>query len=191
MKNRVLLLLLALLLALPCVSAWAEPVEQLAEPIAQLPILLTSVGQSADVEMVRVMLEKASIACAMEKLATSENLGDNKTLILAVGGSSKGLGAAGIDADQELARASELVKAANEAGITIIALHVGGAARRGDLSDRFIPAAFEFASYAIVVEDGDKDGMMKDLATEAGTPFTYCKSMAACVDPLKAAIATE
>ena len=46
----------------------------------------------------------------MNKNITGADLPDDcKTLILAVGGSSKGLGAAGIDADQELARTDALI----------------------------------------------------------------------------------
>ena len=63
----------------------------------------------------------------MNKNITGADLPDDcKTLILAVGGSSKGLGAAGIDADQELARTDALISAAKEKGIIVLALHTGG-----------------------------------------------------------------
>lgn len=156
-------------------------------PIAEQPVLLTSVGQSADVDMVKVLMEKAELTPEMNKLATKDDLGDNKTLVLAIGGSSKGLGAAGIDANQELERVSELVSAAKDSGMTIIALHVGGEARRGDLSDKFVAPSFEKADYAIVVADGDKDGMMAGLASSKGIPMDVVASMADAVTPLKAA----
>lgn len=156
-------------------------------PIAEQPVLLTSVGQSADVDMVKVLMEKAELTPEMNKLATKDDLGDNKTLVLAIGGSSKGLGAAGIDANQELERVAELVSAAKDSGMTIIALHVGGEARRGDLSDKFVAPSFEKADYAIVVADGDKDGMMAGLASSKGIPMDVVASMADAVTPLKAA----
>lgn len=165
----------------------AAAVEGLKEAIAEQPVLLTSVGQSADYEMVKSMLDKSSITYAKEGLATSENLGDAKTLLLAVGGSSKGLGAAGIDANGEIERVNELVDAADAAGLTIIAVHIGGEARRGDLSDKFIEPSFAKADYAIVVKDGDKDGMMAGLAAKAGIPIDIVDGMADVVPKLGAA----
>lgn len=171
----------------PAKEGEAAAVEGLKEAIAEQPVLLTSVGQSADYEMVKTMLEKNNITYVKEGLATSANLGDAKTLILAVGGSSKGLGAAGIDADGEIARVKELVDAADAKGLTIIAVHIGGEARRGDLSDKFIAPSFDKADYAIVVKAGDKDGMMAGLASGAGIPIDLVEGMGDVVPVLGAA----
>ena len=179
--------------AAPATSEAAEgaaaggEVKGLEGPIAESPILLTSVGQSADVEMVKVMMDKGGLSPETNSLATEADLGDSKTLVLAIGGSSKGLGAAGIDANQELERVNKLIAAADEKGMTIIALHIGGEARRGDLSDKFVAPSFEKADYAIVVADGNKDGLMSDLASKAGIPMDEVTTMADVVEPLKAA----
>ncbi|MFV0497140.1 MAG: DUF6305 family protein [Candidatus Fimivivens sp.] len=162
-------------------------IEGLKEAFAEQPILLTSAGQSADVEMVKVMVEKNGLTYTMQGLATPDDLGDNKTLMLAIGGSSKGLGAAGIDAEQELDRIKKLIDAADAKGMSIVAVHIGGEARRGDLSDKFIAPSFEKADYAIVVKDGDKDNLMAGLASEAGIPMDVVASMGEVVAPLKAA----
>lgn len=165
----------------------AAEVQGLTEAIAEQPVLLTSAGQSADYEMVKTMLDKNDIKCEKNSLATSADLDGVKTLMLAVGGSSKGLGAAGIDANGELERVTELVDAAKEKGIIVIAVHVGGEARRGELSDKFIAPSLEKADYVIVVADGDKDGLMKGLAAKAGIPFDEVSSMADVVPKLGAA----
>ena len=165
----------------------SSAVAQLDAPIAEGPVLLSTAGQSADVEMVKVLLEKAGLTCTMDNAADGTNLGDAKTLVLAVGGSSKGLGAAGTDADSEIARVDALTKAAKDAGMTVIAVHVGGTARRGDLSDKFLKPGFDRADYAVVVESGDADGKMAGMAAEHGIPMAYADSMATVVDPLKAA----
>ena len=168
-------------------AAAGGEVKGLEGPIAESPILLTSVGQSADVEMVKVMMDKGGLSPETNSLATEADLGDSKTLVLAIGGSSKGLGAAGIDANQELERVNKLIAAADEKGMTIIALHIGGEARRGDLSDKFVAPSFEKADYEIVVADGNKDGLMSDLASKAGIPMDEVTTMADVVEPLKAA----
>lgn len=112
---------------------------------------------------------------------------DCKTLILAVGGSSKGLGAAGIDADQELARTDALISAAKEKGIIVLALHTGGSARRGTLSDSFITPAFQGCDAAIVVSEGDSDGLMSGILSGNGTPAIYVDNTAGTLDALKTA----
>ena len=168
-------------------SAASASVQGLKQPIAEQPILLTSVGQSADVEMVKTLFKKINIDPTTDHLATADSIGNAKTLVLAIGGSSKGLGAAGIDADQELARVAKLVDAAKDKGLTIIAMHTGGQTRRGELSDKFIKPAFEKADYAIVVADGDKDGRMKGLAASESIPMNTVDKITDVPDILKAA----
>ena len=168
-------------------GAASASVQGLKQPIAEQPILLTSVGQSADVEMVKTLFKKINIDPTTDHLATADSIGDAKTLVLAIGGSSKGLGAAGIDADQELARVAKLVDAAKSKGLKIIAMHTGGQTRRGELSDKFIKPAFEKADYAIVVADGDKDGMMKGLAASESIPMDTVDKITDVPDVLKAA----
>jgi len=199
MKKKISMILLIMLLGTVLIAcgtkATSEPqaseeaivIEGLKEPIAEQPVLLTSVGQSADVEMVKTMLTKSEIDLTMKTTATEADLKDIKTLVLAVGGSSKGLGAAGIDADQELERVSALIDAADEAGITIIAVHIGGEARRGELSDKFIKPSFVKADYAVVVSAGDKDGLMSQLASDSKMPMDLVDTMADVMAPLKAA----
>ncbi len=150
------------------------------------PAVLTSVGQSADVEIVGTLCGKAGIEVTLNNTINAEDLpSDCKTLILAVGGSSKGLGAAGIDADQELARTDALLKKADELGITVVAMHTGGSARRGTLSDSFITPSFAAADVAVVVAEGDGDGLMSGILAGNSTPSAYVEQVADCIATLK------
>ena len=152
----------------------------------QLPAILTSVGQSADVDIVATHCKKIKLDVYQNNTIKAEELSDKyKTIILAVGGSNKGLGAAGIDADQELARTDALIAKAKELGITIIAMHVGGADRRGTLSDSFIKPAFAAADIAIIVESGDTDNLMHDILAGNNTPTAYVAKSSAARDVLK------
>lgn len=174
------ILLLVLLLALCAPIALAE-----AALTPEQPALLTSVGQSADVSMVKVVLDRIGMSYSMSALATADDIASNKTLILVVGGSSKGLGAAGIDANQELERVEKLIAAAQENGLYIVALHIGGEARRGELSDKFIGPCFEAANHAIVVSEGDKDGLMTGLAEEKGIAIELVGTIVDIMQPLQ------
>ena len=152
----------------------------------QLPVLLTSVGQSADGDIVATHCKKIKLDVYQNNTVKAEELTNKyKTIILAVGGSNKGLGAAGIDADQELARTDALIKKAKELGITIIAMHVGGADRRGTLSDSFIKPAFAAADIAIIVESGDTDNLMHDILAGNSTPTAYVAKSSGVRDVLK------
>ena len=152
----------------------------------QLPVLLTSVGQSADVDIVATHCKKIKLDVYQNNTIKAEELTNKyKTIILAVGGSNKGLGAAGIDADQELARTDALIAKAKELGMTVIAMHVGGADRRGTLSDSFIKPAFAAADIAIIVESGDTDNLMHDILAGNSTPTAYVAKSSGVRDVLK------
>jgi hypothetical protein len=134
-------------------------------PFAPKPVLLTSVGQSADVEMVKVLLNRSKVAFTLDGAIKPASIAavQAKTLVLAIGGSSKGLGAAGISADAELERTKAVIAEARRLGMKIIGVHVGGEARRGELSDKFIHASVPFCDYVIVVSEGNQDGLFDKL----------------------------
>ena len=174
----------------PAASTPAAPstgATELTEAFAESPILVTSGGQSADYQMIATVMGKVGMDYTVNNLATSADLGAAKTLIVVVGGSSKGLGAAGIDADQELVRVGELIDGAKAAGLSVIAMHTGGEARRGDLSDKFITPIFEKADYAIVVTSGDADGLMAGICAANGIPMSGIKSISEVTTVLPAA----
>ena len=202
MSKKILALLLAAVMALSLAACGGETENNqsngegesvsteasgLSAAFAEYPALVTSGGQSADYQMIATVMEKQGMDFTTNNLATSADLGDAKTLIVVVGGSSKGLGAAGIDADGELSRLTELMTAAEDAGISIIAMHTGGEARRGDLSDKFIAPVFDMADYAIVVSSGDSDNMMNDLCVKNDIPMDKIESISDVVTVLPAA----
>ena len=166
-------------------EAASGDVKKITEAIAEGPIILTSVGQSADVNVVQTLLKKCEIDSDLNATVTADDLGSYKTLVLAIGGSSKGLGAAGVDENQELDRVKSVIAKAEEQGMTIIALHIGGRARRGTLSDKFIPDALAAADAAIIVSEGDSDGFMKGIVTENGVATAFIDNQVGAVEPLK------
>ena len=166
-------------------EAASGDVKEITEAIAEGPIILTSVGQSADVNVVQTLLKKCEIDSDLNATVTADDLGSYKTLVLAIGGSSKGLGAAGVDENQELDRVKSVIAKAEEQGMTIIALHIGGSARRGTLSDKFIPDALAAADAAIIVSEGDSDSFMKGIVTENGVATAFIDNQVGAVEPLK------
>ncbi|HWQ10880.1 MAG TPA: DUF6305 family protein, partial [Holophaga sp.] len=108
----------------------------------------------------------------------------SKSLVLAIGGSSKGLGAAGISAESELTRAKAVIAEARKLGMKIVGVHVGGEVRRGELSDKFIQAAVPQCDYVIVVAEGNKDGLFTKLCGTAKIPMDSVEKITLAGDPL-------
>jgi hypothetical protein len=156
-------------------------------PIAARPAFVTTVGQSADIEMVKVLLDRSAVPYKANAQAKAGDLGASgaKTLVVVLGGSTKGLGAAGISADAEIDRAKALLAEAKTLGMTIIGVHVGGEARRGQCH-RFIQAAVPACHYVVVVADGDKDGFITKLCGTA-IPIDKVERISKAVEPLQKA----
>ena len=139
----------------------------------QGPVLVTSFGQSTDGSMIeQVMKRLKTVAYTYNPTATSADLGGVKTVVIAVGNSTKGLGAAGISQDQETARAKEFMAAVKKAGVKVICCHIGGATRRGALSDAFADMVLPLSSYILVKEDGNEDGKFTSFASSHNIPIT-------------------
>ena len=98
-------------------------------------------------------------------------------MIVVIGGSGKGLGAAGIDVPDEQERVDKILARAREMNIFILGMHIGGEERRGPVSANFVPYAAE-VDYLIVKEDGNQDGYFTKLAADNKIPlYTIQKSM--------------
>lgn len=158
------------------------------KPIFEKPILLTSAGQSADVTMASTLLKKAHIESTVKPLAQPSDLVGMRTLVIVAGYSSKGLGSAGISRDDEMARLKALLGAAAKAGVRVLTMHLGGAARRGSQSDDFNKVAAEAASYLLVVKGGDEDQFFSGIARSKKIPIDVVDKISSAVVPLQKVI---
>ena len=184
--SRLLVLSALAALVFPGLLLAQAPAWKLPAPIAAKPALLTSVGQSADIEMVKVLMDRSKLEYRMDSQAKAGSLAASgaKTLVVAIGGSSKGLGAAGVSAEAELDRAKALFAEAKKLGMKVIGIHVGGQARRGELSDRFIEAAVSACDYVIVVAEGNADGLFTKLCAAAKIPLDSVDKITKAGEPL-------
>lgn len=136
------------------------------------PVLVTSFGQSTDASMLDTVMKKAGINYVYNATITADGISSYKTIVIAVGASTKGLGAAGISEAEETARASEIMKVIKEKGIEVICCHIGGSARRGTLSDTLTDMVMDQASYIILKEDANFDYKFTKYASEHNKPIT-------------------
>ena len=129
------------------------------EAVFEQPLLITSAGQSAEVQLASVLAKRAGLEYSLLKTATEKDLGNVKTLVLVLGASLKGLGAAGLDMSKEKKRVNQIAAEAKKKNIPILCMHLGGESRRGTLSDTTIKEFLPLSSMVIVVKSGNKDGL--------------------------------
>ena len=139
----------------------------------ELPVLITSAGQSVDGSTVASLLKRVKITQYTYDPTidpSKVNWGDFKTVIVVIGGSGKGLGSAGVSVADEEVRVKNLLDAAKQNGKKIIAMHIGGQDRRGANSVPFLPYA-SYGDLIIVNANGNADGYFTKLASDNGIPF--------------------
>ena len=147
-------------------------------------ILVTSFGQSADGSMLNALMKRIAAEFTYLSDASAEECAKYDIVLIACGASTKGLGAAGISESDERARADEIVAALKESGAKVIACHLGGSTRRGNLSDGFTNQALEAASYMLVVEEGNTDYLFTKASDEKSIPMTLLYQAADAQTPL-------
>jgi hypothetical protein len=157
-----------------------------AQAVFERPGLLTSVGQSSDIAIVKVVLNtQLKLDLAVKPLAAAADLEGMKCLVVVVGASTKGLGAAGIDVDKELARAAALLKAAKDKGLKVLVVHSGGETRRGKTSNDMIEAVVPSADQVAVVASGNKDKLFNTLAAKRSIPVVEVEKATGLAEALR------
>lgn len=168
----------------------AQPADQPETPKPELPVLITSCGQSPGADMLKVIfmrlkLERPPQPYEVRMMATAEDLKVKKeagipyrSLIIVMGASLKGMGAAGISIDDELKRTRRLMAEARNQGITLIGAHIEGMKRRaqgaavGDNTDELsIDAVAPNMDLLIINKDGNADNRFTVIADEKNIPM--------------------
>ncbi len=165
----------------------------------EAPILITSCGQSPGPTTVKVCLQRLKIQFENDPLATPETLQAKaksgqgyKTMIIVMGASLKGMGAAGISIDDELKRASALIAEARKLGIKVIGAHVEGLKRRsqgasaGDTTDeQTIDAVAPNSNLLLTYEESDSDGRFTTISKGKNIPLVKFAKMMDLVPTLE------
>lgn len=173
-------------------------------PKAELPVIVTSCGQSPGATMLKVIfmrikLEHQPRAFDVKELATSEDLKSAKeagfpykSMIIVMGASLKGMGAAGISMDDEISRTKALIEEARNQGITIIGAHIEGIKRRaqgaaiGDNTDeQSIDTVAPNSQILIVRKDGNEDKRFTIIADEKNIPLILVEKNLDLIPELK------
>jgi hypothetical protein len=163
------------LLALLSATSWTLCAAQ-ELPEIKLPVMITACGQSPDAFILKVMCDRIKAKVSYDVRLKANDLKGFKTLMIVMGGSAKGLGEAGIDEKGEIDRVLAVLAKAKAEKTQVIGFHIGGEARKGPLSDKFIEAASPKCDSLIVTEDGNKDGYFTKLSQDKKLPLAVFKN---------------
>ena len=133
----------------------------------------------------RAKLQHDPVAYEINELAGVQDLIDKKnagqpykTLIIVMGASLKGMGAAGISMDDELDRAADLIKEARSQGMTVIGAHIEGMKRRaqgasaGDNTDeQSIDAVAPNSDLLLIHREGNEDNRFSIISKSKNIPM--------------------
>ena len=172
----VLVLTLSLFLGLSLITFATE---QPSIPKVEQPLVVTTCGQSPGALMVWVLCKQIKLPCDRADLLKAEDLkvkaeegNPYKTLIITTGTSMKGMGAAGVDIDFEVARIKAIIEEAKKQGILIIGAHIEGMARRVDATDAAsIATVIPQSNLLLIREDSNEDGYFSQAAEELAIPI--------------------
>jgi|SRR5665648_135173 len=178
--SMVLVISLSLFLSLSLIAFAAQQPEI---PKVELPLIATTCGQSPGALMVWVLCKQIKLPCDRADLLKAEDLKAKadagtpyKTLIITTGTSMKGMGAAGVDIDFEVARIKAVIEEAKKEGILIIGAHIEGMARRVDATDATsINTVIPQSNLLLVREDSNEDGYFTKAAEELALPIITFK----------------
>lgn len=163
---------MAILVAILAFPA-AAPAQKLPAGVsAELPVAMTCPGQAPEGQMVKLLFGRLKTPIKYDPFLEPKDLAGHKTLIVILGGSGKGLGAAGVDLRDEMKRAEALIAEATRLKIKLVGIHCGGEDRRGAVSTKLIDLVAPKMQYIIVREDGNKDGHFTKLASQQKIPLT-------------------
>lgn len=137
------------------------------------PILLTSLGQSADILVAQAAMERLQIPYASLPVASAQDLMEYKTIFIIVGASKTGMNRAGTSEQEELQRAQALADTITAAkDKTVILCHIGGVNRRSDTSDRLAMLIAPCCNDILLREEGNQDGFFTTMGEDLHIPVT-------------------
>jgi len=156
-----------------------------AENIFSQPVLLTSAGQSPEIQLAAILAKRAGLQYKLSPLANADDLKEIKTLGLVVGASLKGLGAAGVDVNKEKARVKGLLEEAAKKEMRVLFLHLGGDQRRGELTDALVSEYLPLARLAVILRSADNDGLFTKICQQYKIPLIAVDRTVEVVEVLK------
>ena len=173
--------------------------------VLEFPIVMTSAGQSDEINTVIYLADEVGLKydycdiLSLDEFKAGVGLGGAKdgpgkhtgffsveakgtqfkTFLIAIGASLKGMGASGLSVDDEVNRIKALIAYAEEKGIKILGMAIGGEIRRGlpgSLNEIMIDIVAEHCDIIVVTSDSNLDKRFTNIAKEKNIEFVEVES---------------
>lgn len=148
----------------------------------QGPFMITNAGQGPGGKMGRLLASRAGTLVEDEDFfyvdvpyAADVTAREYAAIVIVIGSTDKGLGATGITIDQEIARVDEVMAAAKEAEVPVIAVMLEKDKRSNvatNANERCIDAVCPGASWIVVLNEVNTDARFDAFKEANGTPLT-------------------
>ena len=190
MKKRVIGYLLLIIVVILGLTSFPQDrrvrslMPHLPAPIASEKALVTPAGQGPEGLIVSEICDTLNIDNSFMYWAEPQDLQGFSSLIIALGFSKQGLYSLHKEEEEEIARVSQLVQAAEQQNIPVVLIHLGGPDRRGAVNDALAEILAAAADYIIVTQDGERDGFFTALAEANNIPVTVVNGVTAVKVPL-------
>lgn len=145
-------------------------------PSFELPLLITGTGQTPCSLTLHTLAGRLGIQATYDPMIA--RVSGYETVAVAMGASLKGMGAAGINQEEELERSKVMFERAKASGAKIIGFHIGEEARRNDIADRYIEPFLPLCDLLVVLEKGNQDDLFTKASETHGVPLIVVADIA-------------
>jgi len=189
----VLIIILALLLVLVNMpftkkaESMAFTLPGLPRPIAKVPVVITSAGQSTDTYLINDISNQLMIRSFFMPQAEAEDIEDMNSIVFAVGYSSLGLKLQGISYDDEKTRIEKLIDMAKDKKLTIITVVLGGEQPIDNRNEEIIRLVGAKADYIIGMKGSSNEELLAELAENDNIPLTLVRKVKDISEPFASA----
>jgi hypothetical protein len=183
--RRAFLALAVMLIAIATSGTCAQPPAgmEIPENLPKLegPVAITTIGQAPGAMQIGLLLKQLGVTNYVDTeenpLSADQLVGKGyKVLILHMGTSLKGMGAAGVDLNSEIARCNALVAEARKQKMFIIGAQIEGLKRRTDDSDeRSNKAVTAVSDLLLIRAEIDHDKYFTNIAKDKKIPLIRTK----------------
>lgn len=159
----------------------------LPRPIAKVPVVITSAGQSTDTYIVNDISNQLMIRSFFMPQADDEDIEGMNTIVFAVGYSSLGIKLQGISFEDEKTRIEKLINMAKNNKMTIITVVIGSEHGINDKSKEILRLIGTNTDYIIGLKESASEEILVDLADKGDIPLTLVNNVNDISEPFASA----
>ncbi|MHB1394931.1 MAG: DUF6305 family protein, partial [Clostridia bacterium] len=159
----------------------------LPRPIAKVPVVITSAGQSTDSYIVRDISNQLMIRSFFMPQARDVDIKDIKTIVFVVGYSSLGAKLQSISYEDEKIRIEKLLEKAKDNKLTVLTIAIGREQPHDNKTEELLRLIGKQTDYLIGMRASRSESIMAELARDRDIPLTLVNEVNDISEPFASA----